>query len=56
MGPWVRGGSGWGGQGGREQRSEACVKIQKIKKKWGGGLVLGGGGGGVRVGGVRVWM
>ena len=38
-----------GGQGGWEQRSEACVKIQK--KNWGG---VGSGGGGVRVGGVRV--
>ena len=38
-------GSG-GGQGGREQRIEVLVKIQKIKF-WGGGLVgLGGGGGG----------
>ena len=43
MGAWVRGGVGLGegGQGGWEQRSEACVKIQK-KKNWGGG---GGGGG-----------
>ena len=52
------GGSGWGGQGGCEWRSEAFVKNQKkIKKKiWGGG----GGGvgawvrGGVGLGGVRV--
>ena len=41
---------GGGGQGGWEQRSEACVKIQK--KNLGGGGV--GSGGGVRVGGVRV--
>ena len=41
------------GQGGWEQRSEACVKIQKNKQKIGGG---GGGGGGFRLGGggVRV--
>ena len=32
-----------GGQGGWEQRSEACVKIQK---KFGGGGSGGGGGGG----------
>ena len=45
------GGSGWGGQGGCEWRSEAFVKIQKKNKKnWGGG----GGGGGGRVMGVRV--
>ena len=52
MGAWVRVGR-VGGQGAWEQRSEACVKIQK--KKFGGG---GGGGGGGRVwsggGGVRV--
>ena len=39
-----------GGKGGWEQRSEACVKIQK--KNWGGGVGSGGGlvgGGGVRV-------
>ena len=35
------GGSGWGGQGGCEQRIEVFVKIQK-KKNWGGG---GGGSG-----------
>ena len=48
MGAWVRGGgSGWGvRQGGWEQRSEACVKIQKKNL---------GGGGGVRVGGSG-WM
>ena len=60
---WGGGGLGqggvWlGGQGGWEQRSEACVKIQKKKSKkknWGGGGWVGwGGGGGVRVGGVRV--
>ena len=62
MGAWVRGvGLGGGGQGGCEQRSEACVKIQNSKKKnWGGGgsgrvgsgrVGSGGGGGGVRVGG-----
>ena len=46
------GGSGWVGQGGCELRSEAFVKIQKLKKKnifffffFGGG----GGGGGFRV-------
>ena len=33
-----------GGQGGWEQRSEACVKIQK--RKLGGGRVGGGGGSG----------
>ena len=44
------GGSGWGGQGGCEWRSEAFVKIQK-KKIWGGGRVRGGGGSGQ---GVRV--
>ena len=53
MGAWVRVGLGGGGQGGWEQRSEACVKIQK--KNFGGGVGLGGGGGGwVRVWGVRV--
>ena len=50
----VRGGegSGWGGQGGCERRTEVFVKIQKKKKFflffffWGGGGVgLGGGGG-----------
>ena len=49
------GGGGWGlgsrgvggGQGGWEQRSEACLKIQKKKK-------FGGGGGGFVLGGVRV--
>ena len=47
-----QGGVGFGGQGGWEQRSEACVKIKKKKIFffcWGGG---GGGfglGGGVRV-------
>ena len=40
VGAWVRG----GGQGGWEQRSEACVKIQK--KNWGGGGAVGGQGGG----------
>ena len=39
---WV-GGSGWGGQGRCEQRSEVFVKI---KKKNGGGEGLGGWGGG----------
>ena len=50
VGAWVREGvglGGGGGQGGWEQRSEACVKIQK--KNWGGGRVGGGVGGGVRV-------
>ena len=43
MGAWVRGGgSGLGGQGGWEQSSEACVKIQK--KKMGGGVGWGGSG------------
>ena len=37
-------GSGWGGQGGCEQRIEVFVKIKK--KKLGGGGVGGGGGGG----------
>ena len=45
------GGSGWGGQGGYEWRSEAFVKIQK-KNFFGGGVRSGGGGG--QVGGVRV--
>ena len=49
MGAWVRGGGGrvggWG-QGRWEQRSEACVKIQK--KKW-GGVGSGGSDWGVRV-------
>ena len=46
MGAWGR---VWGGQGGWEQRSEACVKIQKIN--WGGGVGSGrGGGGGFRLG------
>ena len=43
-------GSGWGGQGGCELRSEAFVNIQK--KHSGGG---GGGGGGVGLGGSG-WM
>ena len=47
MGAWVRGvGLGGGGQGGWEQRSKACVKIQK-KNRGGGrawGVGLGGGG------------
>ena len=38
-----QGGRVWGGQGGWEQRSEACVKIQK--KNWGGGGSEGVGGG-----------
>ena len=42
-------GPGWGDQGGWEQRSEACVKIQK-NKIWRG---VGGGGSGWG-GGVRV--
>ena len=47
------GGSGWGGQGGCELRSEAFVKIPKIKYFFffRGGVRLGGGG---LVGGVRV--
>ena len=47
MGAWVR---GWEKvrQVGWEQKSEACVKIQK-KKIWGGGV--GSGGGGFRLGG-----
>ena len=44
------GGSGWGGQGGCELRSEAFVNIQK--KIGGGGWVEGGG---VGVGGSG-WM
>ena len=40
----MREGLVWGGSGGWEQRSEACVKIKK-KKNWGGGLGWGGGGG-----------
>ena len=51
-------GSGWGGQGGCEWRSEAFVKIQKkiiFFFLGGGGGVWSGGGGGVRLGGgVRV--
>ena len=43
MGAWVRGG---GVQGGWEQRSEACVKIQK-KNLGGGSGRRGGGRGGV---------
>ena len=44
MGGGGRGeGSGWGGQGGCEQRIEVFVKIKKKKKKNGGGGVLGGG-------------
>ena len=35
-----------GGQGEWEQRSEACVKIQKKKLGGGGGSGQGGGGGG----------
>ena len=55
-GAWVRGGgSGWGYQGGWEQRSEACVKIQK-KKFWGGGGRVGGGGGGGSSWGGSGWM
>ena len=44
----VRGGGGWGGQGGFERRIEVFVKIQKIK--------FGGGGGGGESGwwGIRV--
>ena len=52
------GGSGWGGQGGCEWKSEAFVKIQKKKFFFGGGGrgrvrggQVGGGGGGVRVDG-----
>ena len=40
-----------GGQGGWEQRCEACVKIQKKKFEGGGSGRSVGGGGGVRVGG-----
>ena len=44
------GGSGWGGQGGCEQRIEVFVKIQKKNI-----FFLGGGGGGLGCGGgVRV--
>ena len=49
-------GSGWGGgQGGCERRIEVFVKIQKKKKKLGGGWgpVGGGGGGGSVAEGVR---
>ena len=45
-GVW-REGSGWGGQGGCERRTEVFVQIQK-KKKWGGSGGWGWGGG-VRV-------
>ena len=48
-----QGGVGLGGQGGWEQRSEACLKIKK-KKNWGGGGGGLGGGGGGWVGGVTV--
>ena len=37
------GGSGWGGQGGCEWRSEAFVNIQKKKNCFWGGVRLGGG-------------
>ena len=48
-------GVGLGGQGGCEWRSEAFVKIQKKKKKFGGGGRVGGlGKGGVGLGWVRV--
>ena len=43
-------GSGGGGQGGCEWRSEAFVKIKK-KKNWGGEVGSGGGFGGGRIGG-----
>ena len=46
-GAWVRGVALGGGQGGWEQGSEACVKIQKKKIFFffgGGGSGLGGGG------------
>ena len=43
-------GSGWGGQGGCEQRIEVFVKIQKKKWGGGGGWVKWGGGG------VSGWM
>ena len=36
------GGSGWGSQDGCERRIEVFVKIQKKKKKWGGGSVGSG--------------
>ena len=52
-------GSGWGGQGGCEWRSEAFVKIKKkIKKIFfrGGGGGGGVGSGGGRVGGGSGWM
>ena len=56
MGLGSGGGACWGGrgQGGWDQRSEACVKI-KIKI---GGVGSGGGGFGLGGGGVRVdgWM
>ena len=44
---WVRGWSGWGGQGGCERRVEVFGKIHKKIRgvRWGGV----GGGGGVRV-------
>ena len=42
VGAWVRGGGRVGGsQGGWEQRSEACVKIQKKNFFGGGGGGLG---------------
>ena len=47
MGAWVGGGGGvgLGGQGGWEQRSEACVKIQKKMGGSGqGGFGFGGSG------------
>ena len=44
------GGSGWGGQGGCEWRSEAFVKIQKKII-----FFFGGGGGGFRQGGGSGW-
>ena len=51
------GGSGWGGQGGCELRSEAFVKIQQQKKKiFFSFFFLGGGGSGWGGGAVRADM
>ena len=42
MGAWVRGGSG--GQGGWEQRSEACVEMKQKKNGGAGASGCGGSG------------
>ena len=47
----MRGGSGWGGQGGCERRIEVFVKIPKKNLGVGGMGESGGGGGGLGWGG-----